>query len=59
MKVESPDMQPEIHTVATLAIEKRVVQEVAKTMPFLPRCCHTASEELALMTYHLHLDFRY
>lgn len=54
MRDESPDMYS-----ATLVIEKRVIQEAAKTMPFLPRCCDRASEELALMTCHLLLDFRY
>ena len=53
------NMQPQ-HTQqsATLAIEKRVIQEVAKTMPFLPRCCHTASEEHTLMTCHVHFGFQ-
>lgn len=31
-------------TVATLATEKRVMQEMAKTMPFLFQCWHEATE---------------
>lgn len=39
---------------ATLAIEKRVKQEVAKTMPSLPRSCQRGSGRLTLMIRHLH-----
>lgn len=51
MKGDSSDTQ-----LATLTTEKRVIQEVAKTMPFLPRRCRRGSEELAVMTCRLHLD---
>lgn len=52
------DVTPLRKQSATLAIEKRVIQEVGKTMPFLPGCCHRGSEELTLMTCRLHLDSR-